>query len=182
MHAGHIAFALQAITAARLDQLYFLPERHSRRKKGVEHFGHRVAMLHRAILPHPKFDVLELHDISLSVQRTLPKLQTLFAGSTLVFLVGSDTVPHMADWPYIDRLFAEAEIVVGMRQDQTVKDTKQTIASWPQAPTVTLINSHAPDVSSSEVRQALQTRQPAKGLLKSVSRYSNHHWLYVSVT
>lgn len=181
VHAGHVAFALQAMQAAKLDTLYFLPERHPRHKKGVEHFAHRVAMLKQAVRPYPKFDVLELDDISFSVQRTLPKLQVLFAGGELVFLVGSDTVRHMAEWPHSNRLFADVELVVAMRRGQTVNETKQIIAAWPQSPVVTLINSYAPDVSSTDVRRALQTRQPTKGLLKSVSRYSNHHWLYVSV-
>jgi cytidyltransferase-like protein len=50
VHAGHMAFALQAMQEAKLDRLYFLPERRPRYKQGVEHFAHRVAMLERAIL------------------------------------------------------------------------------------------------------------------------------------
>jgi nicotinate-nucleotide adenylyltransferase len=181
VHAGHIAFALQAVQAAKLDRLYFLPERRPRHKKTVEHFGHRVAMLQRAVRPYPNFEVLELDDVSFSMQRTLPNLEIMFPDSQLVFLVGSDAVLHMSTWPHIERLFAMAELVIGRRDGQAVEDIKQTVASWPQAPLVTLINSYAPDVSSTSVREALQTRQSTKGLLKSVAQYSNHHWLYVSL-
>src|SRR5581483_3364510 len=75
VHAGHIGFALQAVERAGLDKVYFLPERRPYHKQGVEHFGHRVAMLKRATRPHPALSVLELEDISFTVERTLPKLQ-----------------------------------------------------------------------------------------------------------
>jgi nicotinate-nucleotide adenylyltransferase len=181
VHAGHIAFALQAVEAADLDKMYFLPERKPRAKQGVEHFAHRIAMLKAAVRPYSKFDVLEFDDISFSTQRTLPKLKTLFPGAQLVLLVGSDVVPNMESWPLIDRLFSEVELVVGARKGQTIAATKQSIASWRQPPrTVTLIHSHAPDVSSSSIRAALGSQKQAKGLLRSVAKYSNHHWLYVS--
>src|SRR5438270_13558590 len=98
VHAGHIGFALQAAQQARLDKLYFLPERRPRDKRGVEHFGHRVAMLRRAIKPHPKFGVLELPDISFSIERTLPRLEQKFQGDHLVFLFGSDAALQLPDW------------------------------------------------------------------------------------
>lgn len=182
VHAGHVAFALQAMEAAQLSTLYFLPERRPRHKKGVEHFGHRVAMLRRALKPYRKFDVIELDDVSFSVQRTLPHLEALFPASQLVFLFGSDSILHMHEWPRIERLFTAAELIVGMRSGQTVGEIKRVIAGWPNPPEVTLINSHSPDVSSTSVREALQNRREAKGLLKSVAKYSNHHWLYVSLS
>ena len=181
VHAGHIAFALQALEAGKLNKIYFLPERRTRNKKGVEHFGHRVAMLRQALKPHAKFDLLEFDDVSFSVQRTLPHLEGMFPDAQLVFLFGSDAVLDMADWPRIDRLFASAELVIGRRQKQTIAEIKKTIASWKNPPVVTLINSYAPDVSSSSVREALQTRKATKGLLKSVAKYSDHHWLYISL-
>jgi nicotinate-nucleotide adenylyltransferase len=58
VHSGHISFALQSLKAAKLDKVYFLPERRPRNKQQVEHFGHRVAMLKRAIKPYPEFNVL----------------------------------------------------------------------------------------------------------------------------
>jgi hypothetical protein len=46
-----------------------------------------------------------------------------------------------------------------------------------------MFDSYAPDVSSGIVREALRKGQPAvPGLLTSVERYSDRHWLYVSLT
>lgn len=183
VHSGHIAFALQAMTAARLDELYFLPERRPQHKQGVEHFGHRVAMLNRAIKPHLQFRVLELEDVSFTVERTLAKLLHRLPAGQLVFLLGSDAAAHITEWPKIERLFKVCELVIGVRSETDLDQTKQLVESWPVLPKATTIfESYASDVSSGKVRDGLRKRQPVAGLLKSVERYSNRHWLYVSFT
>ena len=182
VHAGHVTFALQAITAAHLDKVYFLPERRPRDKQHVEHFGHRVAMLNRAAAPHPQFDVLELVDVSFSVERTLPQLRKQFPDAQLVFLFGSDVIPSLADWPKAERLLADSELVIGLRAQDSRETMHAIIEAWPVQPmAVTLFPSHAPDISSGRVREALRTRKPAQGLLTSVERYSDRNWLYVSL-
>lgn len=183
VHSGHIAFALQALRAARLDQVYFLPERRPRGKQGVEHFGHRVAMLRRALRPHPQFEVLELVEASFSVQRTLPHLQQQCAEAELVFLFGSDVVPGLAQWPQAETLLAKYELVIGLRTQSDHDGLRRIIESWPVEPRlVTMFPSYAPDVSSGVVRTAIRDRKAAPGLLTSVERYSNRHWLYISLT
>ncbi|HEX7368170.1 MAG TPA: nicotinate-nicotinamide nucleotide adenylyltransferase [Candidatus Saccharimonadales bacterium] len=183
VHGGHVAFALQAVKEARLDVLYFLPERRPRHKRGVEHLGHRIAMLQTAVRPHPSLQVLETDDISFSVARTLPRLQRCFAGSQLVFLFGSDVAQHIHEWPLAENLLTRAEIVVGLRGSGAGRsDMEQILAGWPvglRRPL--LVRSCEPDVSSHSVRQALATRTHVRGLLRSVAAYSNRHWLYVSL-
>ena len=182
VHAGHISFALQALQVARLDKVYFLPERRPRDKSGVEHFGHRVAMLKRALKPHQRFGVLELVDVNFSVERTLPALQKQFAGDELVFLLGSDVVPGLANWPHANRLLAGNELVIGLRNQDDRASLHTIVEAWPVQPkAVTIFPSYAPAVSSGRVREALRRRQPAAGLLTSVERYSDRHWLYVSI-
>jgi nicotinate-nucleotide adenylyltransferase len=220
VHVGHVTFALQAVVAAGLTRVYFLPERRPRDKSQVEHFGHRVAMLRRALRPHPQFEVLELVDVSFSVERTLPFLQQRFAGDELVFLFGSDIVAGLADWPHVDQLLKSAELVIGLRQKDDPTAVRRTIEQWPTQPKLlTMFPSYAPDISSGQVREALRHGQgharhtarvnqpgqpakpgqlgkpgqpdtlgpgtsdrPVKGILTSVERYSDRHWLYISLT
>jgi nicotinate (nicotinamide) nucleotide adenylyltransferase len=168
--------------AAKLDKLYFLPERRPRSKKHVEHFGHRVAMLKQAVKPYPKFAVLELDDVSLSVKRTLPNLEVMFPDSQLVFLLGSDVAEHMGQWEQLDRLFATSEILVGIRDMHDAEHLKSIITGWKVQPlNAHVIESHAADVSSKKVREALQSKTTTPGLLSSVARYSDHNWLYISL-
>lgn len=182
VHSGHIAFALQAMQAAKLDKVYFLPERRPRAKQQVEHFGHRVAMLRRALGPHPQFDMLELVEVRFSVERTLPTLQKRFPGVGLVFLFGSDVVPGLADWPNAELLLETSELVIGIRSRDDSAKLRETIERWPIQPRMlTMFASYAPEVSSGLIRDALRKRQPVTGLLTSVERYSDRHWLYVSL-
>lgn len=182
VHAGHVTFALQVLKAAELDKVYFLPERRPRGKQQVEHFGHRVAMLRRALGPHPRFEVLEMVDVSFSVRRTVPQLQRQFKDAELIFLFGSDVVPGLADWPQADQLLLDHELVIGLRAQDDHDSLKAIIESWPVSPKlVTMFPSYAPDVSSGVVREALRRHQAVPGLLTSVERYSDRHWLYVSL-
>jgi nicotinate-nucleotide adenylyltransferase len=182
VHAGHVAFALQALKDADLDMLYFLPERRPRFKKGVEHFGHRVAMLRMAVQPHPHLDVLELDDIDFSIKRTLPKLESRFADAQLVFVSGSDTVEHMGTWPQLERLFSTSELLVGLRTGHDPATLKKAIVSWEILPLrLRIVDSIAPDVSSHGIREALGAQRHVKGLLASVVRYSERNWLYISL-
>lgn len=181
VHSGHIAFALQALESANLDKIYFLPERRPALKQ-VEHFGHRAAMIKQAIKPHPKLKIIELTDISFSIERTLPKLRTLFAGDQLVFLVGSDIAESLVHWPKANRLLKSSELVIGVREGQDKFKLTTVISSWPTKPKSTLIlEAWAPSVSSTRVREALIRNKEEAGILTSVERYSNKNWLYVSV-
>ena len=182
VHTGHITFALQSLQAAKLDKVYFLPERRPRDKQQVEHFGHRVGMLNKAAKPHPQFGVLELVDVNFSVARTLPFLNKEFPRDELVFLFGSDVIGNLADWPKSDSLLKAGELVIGIRSHNSRDQIRQVVESWPIQPkTVTMFDSYAPDVSSGKIRDALRRRKKTDGLLKSVERYSDHHWLYVSL-
>jgi nicotinate-nucleotide adenylyltransferase len=182
VHSGHIAFAVQAIAAAKLDRLYFMPERRPRNKQQVEHFAHRVAMLRRAVRPHRKFGVIEQVDINFSVERTLPKLQSQFSGSQLVFLHGSDDVEYIASWPHYERYLRTSELVIAVRSGYQIADVQNIAQTWHVQPKSLLtFESYAPDISSGKVRDALRRRQPVHGLLQSVAHYSNRHWLYVSL-
>lgn len=182
VHAGHIAFALQAIKEADLDQVVFLPERHPRHKTGVEHFGHRVAMLNRAVRPYANMAVLELVEKHFSVLKTLPQLQALFPDAQLVMLMGSDTALSVPHWSHAKQLLDVAELVVGVRSEHQLADTWAIIGSWRNAPKqLHVVESFAADVSSTSIRDALRTRNYAPGLLKSVHRYARSNWLYVSL-
>lgn len=182
VHAGHIGFALQAMEKAGLDKVYFLPERRPRHKQGVEHFGHRVAMLKRATRPHPKLDILELEDTSFTMERTLPRLQKRFSGHQLVFLFGSDAVQELPNWPKAENLLKTSELVVGVRSESALEHIRQDIQGWPAKPQqLCIFESYAPDISSGKVREALRRRTYARGLLLSVARYANRNWLYISL-
>lgn len=182
VHTGHLGFALQALSAANLDHVYFLPERCPRSKMDVAHIGHRAAMLHRAVRPYKNLSVLELPDRCFSVTKTLPRLRAHFPQAQLVLLLGCDVFLHMTSWPYVARLLEDVALVVAIRepqQEQAVRDLAQRLGL--QAAQITIIQSLYPAVSSSRVREAVLARQDQpEGLLQSVRRYATAQWLYTS--
>ena len=147
-----------------------MPERRPRQKQNVEHFGHRVAMLNRALQPHPRLHVLELNDQHFSVKRTLPVLVRRFAGGQLVFLFGSDVIQKVINWPESEQLLQRSEFVVGLRKGDDKSFLRETLHAWPTQPkALTIVSSYAPHVSSQKVRNALRNHLPIRGLLRSVS-------------
>lgn len=182
VHAGHIAFALQAMERANLDKIYFLPERKPRHKTGVEHFAHRVAMLRLALKPHNRLDVLELEDISFTPGRTLNRLKRRFKDAQFILLFGSDVVAGLPSWPGVEHMLIETELVIGARDEDKIEDLVNAMRDWEvQAQSTHVLASCKPYVSSTSIREALRKQGFAQGLLASVARYSNRHWLYVSV-
>jgi nicotinate-nucleotide adenylyltransferase len=181
VHAGHVAFALQAMEQANLDEVIFLPERRPRFKDGPEHFGHRIAMLKHATKPYRNIHVMEMVDKHFTVNRTLPQLQAVFGQAQLVFLVGSDVAEHMPDWVGFDRLMAISEIVVGVRQQRTTEVVQELIQHWPVQPrAMHVLRSHAAHISSSSIRAGMRGGTVPHGILESVRRYARRNWLYVS--
>ncbi len=180
IHLGHITFALQAIKQAKLDAVYFLPERQPKNKIGLEHFSHRAEMIKRAIKPHPKLQLLELSDKQFNVKRTFIKLQKLFEGNELYFLFGSDILPSMSSWPYFNKLNQESKIIIATRKNDSLKKLKKII-KVNNFKNISFIKSMTPNVSSSIIREALYNNQSAEGTLFSALKYINKHWLYVSI-
>lgn len=181
VHSGHITFALQALSVAKLDQVVFLPERRPRAKPSVEHYAHRIAMIKSALEPHPNLAVMEVVDRNFTVRRILPMLRAVFPNADLVFLTGSDAFMTIPTWPYAERLMTTCEFVVGVRSPGQQSAIEQSISAWPVAPPALIIfDSYAPHISSSTIRQALRSNQHVEGLLASVRRYARQEWLYVS--
>lgn len=181
VHVGHIAFALQAMKTAQLDYLYFLPERHPRRKDGATHYGHRVAMLRRAIRPHVDFGLLDLTDKHFSVVKTLPELRTHIGDdATLVFLVGSDVAMYLPSWDNVEIFARNTELCVGLRGDATEAMIKNVLAPLSYSSgRLHIIHAFAADVSSSKVRSAIGGGRLVYGLLRSVYGYARQEWLYI---
>ena len=181
VHVGHIAFALQAMKSARLDYVYFLPERSPRRKEHASHYGHRVAMLRRALRPHTKLGMLDLATKRFSVMKTLPEVQAKVGKhTTLVFLVGSDVAMYVPSWENAGVLAKQSELCIGLRESTTEDMVRNVLSSLPFSPEgLTVIRAFASDVSSSKIRSAIITGRFAHGLLRSVYGYARQEWLYI---
>lgn len=184
VHKGHVAFALAAAETAGLDKVYLLPEALPRRKQGVTHYAHRIAMLRLAIKPHPKLGILDLPDKQFTVNRTLPRLQKRFKQADLYLLIGSDVVPVLASgaWPDAKNLLSSVKLVVGLRGDedgQVIAAQLQALLPDRKFHIVKTIDKHA---SSNAIRASLRQGKSHISSLRSTERYIKKNWLYASVS
>lgn len=179
VHAGHIVFARQALKAARLDAVYFLVERKPQSGKTPISYEHRTAMLRQAVKGHQSIRLLEVNEPSFSVSQTLPTLKAMFPYAELHFLVGSDVLSNIARWAEHEKLVESCGLVVGLREGKTPKSIFSTLASWQVQPvSCVVVESAAPHVSSTKVRQSLAASIHHDGLLASVKKYSLSRLLY----
>ncbi|MGH7195594.1 MAG: nicotinate-nicotinamide nucleotide adenylyltransferase [Candidatus Saccharimonadales bacterium] len=174
VHLGHITFALQAAETARLDKVIFLPERRPLGGEILAHFGHRAAMIARAIRPYPRFNLLELPDMYFSAAKTLPKLQKIFAGDELVFMKSSADYGDLTLRPEILDLGRDFELAIGfapgVRPPESLKNSQ-----------IHLIEEIWPPLNPEIIRRAMLAGVSAEGLLKSVRAYAAENWLYASL-
>jgi nicotinate (nicotinamide) nucleotide adenylyltransferase len=185
VHAGHIAFALDAIKKAKLNEVYFLPEQQPRRKDGVTHYAHRMAMLKLALKPYRNLKLLDLPDRQFSVSKTLPRLQKQFKNDSLYMLLGSDMVdllisPAAAEqWPDMHRLLQSVTLIVAVRGKRIKEEHRQKVNML--QPNAVVFASHRPLISSRDIRSALMKGKSHREILPSINSYIKAHWLYVSV-
>lgn len=182
VHDGHIEFALAAVKKAKLDKVYFMPERVHRKKQGVSHLAHRLAMLKLAVKNKPKLGVMELPDKHFTVAKTLPRLNHKFARDELYLLIGSDVAVHLSDWPLVESLLKRMSLIVGLRSDATKKDVEHYFTKYSaNTQQIITLTSPQPELSSRLIRENLKKGDPTDGLNPVVSEYIKHNWLYATI-
>lgn len=185
IHKGHIAFALQAIKAAELDEVYFMAESKPRRKDGVTHYSHRITMLKLALRPHRNLKVLEVPDKQFNVQNTMPRLLGRFKNSQLFLLLGSDTATGLSNinqWPGGENLFKKFGLIIGLRGDAKAETiSSQLVRIQELTPEFIVLSSKKRHASSQEIRNAVVNGEPHEALLKAITVYIKKNWLYESV-
>lgn len=182
VHDGHIQFALKAIKQAKLDKVYFLAEVKPRRKTGITHLAHRIAMLKLATKNYSVLEVLELPDRQFSVAKTLPRLNQKFFNDELFLIAGSDTLEYLSTWPLIDQLISRMNLIIGLRWDFPNQKAEDMIKHLPTLPEeIFIIKSPRTSLSSAKIRQNLAKNKSTPGLTPKVKDYIIENWLYVAV-
>lgn len=185
VHSGHIKFALEALTRAGLDKVYFLPEARPRRKESVTHFAHRVAMLEIALKPYRNLEVLEIPDKQFSTTKTLSRLRQRLGSSELYYLTGTDTLTMLAStdaskqWPGFEQFLSTVSLVVGVRVGTKYSHAKELLEFLGAKGMV--IRTTSPHVSSSDIRRSVEQGRDHEDLLDSLKPYVDVNWLYASM-
>ena len=181
IHAGHIAFAREAITQHDLDKVFLMVEPRPRRKQGVKALEHRLNMVLLAIEKESKLARIVLEQTRFSVHNTLPVLNARFKGAELHFLVGDDVLNHLIDWPNVEELVGNVKFIVGRRL-RTKKEIDGIIKTITKVKGVKvsykILISESSHYNSSKIRQDLRKGKRPEGVDDRVWQYIRERNLY----
>ena len=127
VHNGHVSFALQAMDAAGLDEVVFLPEATPREKENVTDISHRFELLKRSIEPFSNLSVRMLEVEQFCAYGALPELLDIFDGDELWMLLGSDVVRTFSyRWKDLDTIFQKMAMVIAVREGTAPRMSKKS--------------------------------------------------------
>lgn len=174
IHAGHIAFGQAALQQCNLDMVAYMPERRPRGKLGVADFEHRLHMTQLAISDRDGLTALTTDDDQFTVERTLPYLQTIYSGSDIILLIGSDVVrTFYYRWPGLEQLIAQVEFAICLRGDETEQGVRQAIERVALPMRYSIVATDYAQTSATDVRRGL-----AEGFMIELQQYILRHKLY----
>ena len=130
-------------------------------------------MLKLAIIGEPIFEIYDTNEPYFTLVKSLPKLQSKYPKSDLVFLVGSDVGHHLTEWSDIDRYAQKASFLVAVRSGHDGVIIKKEVLD--KLPQLRLSFMLAPEsaISSRQIRE-----DRAKDGIAAVDHYIAEHRLY----
>jgi nicotinate-nucleotide adenylyltransferase len=206
VHLGHVETALAARRALNLDRVLFMPSGtppHRHQQPAASRF-HRFAMAALAVTGHEGLAVsdLEIGESGPSYTfETLRRLQSSgVSASQIFFITGADAFAEIETWSRYPQVLDMAHFVVVSRPGHpaggiasalpALANRMRTVGAEAQGSPraasalqeqveVLLVDATTPDVSSTEIRQRLETGASARGMLPAaVETYIRQHGLY----
>ncbi len=103
VHWGHLVLAEEALAAAALDRILFVPAGVPPHKSGrtLTAYGHRLTMTRLAVQDTPEFEVSDVESIGDGPHYSLDTLNRISAsrpGDEILFLLGSDSLLDLPGW------------------------------------------------------------------------------------
>ena len=188
VHNGHIHLAENALQAAGLDQILFVPSGISYMKDQHEILPakERVELVRLAIQDHPRFLLSTIEtdrECNSYTHETILTLQTKHRDTEFFFLTGADTIFSMEDWKDPVTIFRAVTILAACRPGVSQEDLRQKIAYLHIAygADIRLIAVDFVNISSSYIRNAIKEGKSVHGLLPfAVEAYIKEHHFYTN--
>lgn len=181
VHRGHIESCIVALGVLSLDTVLILIEKQPRRKEGVAKINDRANMLDLALIDYPSLRLVDLDDANITTDNTLNYLNEHFPEGEYWYIVGSDMLEHIEDWPDHSRLFATMNLCVVLRDNNELGQVKERVdelrAAYEDTQIVILPSVWSP-ISSSTAKQALKNGEITTGVDPAVQEYIHKHHLY----
>lgn len=182
-HFGHLAAADAAIDCASLDRIVFIPAAQPpHRPPAVASPQQRLEMCRLGIEGEPRFEVsdveLKREGPSYTVD-TLTQMRKQQPDDELFLILGWDAARLFSTWHKPEEVHELATIVVVARPGAGAPREGDLKGVGLDKAKVVLCLTTTPDVSASEIRQAVAEGRPITGKVpKAVERYIASHRLY----
>lgn len=181
IHRGHVEACIVAFGALELDTVLILIEKQPHRKEAVTPYIDRANMIELATLDYPSLRMVDLETNNITTTDTIAYLEQQYPDGEYWYIVGSDMLEHIIDWDEYDKLLQSMQLCVVLRDNNELQaiteQLSQLTAKFPQLKTKILPSVWSP-ISSSTVKQALQSGTITTGLDPAVIEYIKRHNLY----
>lgn len=184
VHAGHLAAARAALECAGLDRVVLVPTGEPpHRSTTVAGAEHRLEMSRLAIDSEKALEVSDVEirrgGISYTAD-TLKELKNMYPGDELFLILGWDAARLFATWHIPDEIRRLATVVVVTRPGSGEPDSAALRAAGLDPQKTILCARETPDISGSELRDALAAGEPVGDRLPpAVLEYIANHHLYM---
>jgi len=181
VHRGHIEACVVSLGALSLDNVLIFLEKKPKRKNGVADFMDRANMLELATLDFPSLRIVDLGTDNVTTGDVLKYLDNHFPAAEYWYIVGSDMLDHIEDWPESKKLLQRFNICVVLRTNSEQKKAANRIEKlkkdYKDIKFMTLPSVWSP-VSSSTIKDELKQGAVMTGLDPAVHEYIRRHQLY----
>ena len=186
IHLGHLIVAAEMRHALDLDRVLFVPAARPPHKttRPIGDDAHRLAMLALALAGNPAFEIstIELDRAGLSFTvDTLADLAVSLAPTSLVFIMGEDSLRDLPTWHEPDRIASLAILAVAARPGVGI-DLDAVVRAVPAArDRVRLVPIPLIGISATDIRRRVAAGEPIRYQVPSrVEDYIRRHDLYRS--
>jgi nicotinate-nucleotide adenylyltransferase len=159
-HKGHLEACLVAKSVLELDSIIILIEKFPHRKSDVTAYKHRFEMADISIQKYPSLRLVDSGNNNITTSITLGLLEQIHPGAEYWFILGSDMLEHIGQWKDADKLFANFNFCVVLRNNQMQNWAEQKIDGLKKQYPKTqfkILPAVWSDVSSSSVKQELRS-------------------------
>jgi nicotinate-nucleotide adenylyltransferase len=193
IHKGHLAVAQAALESPRfsLDRIHFIPADIPPHKlqQPITPWHHRYAMVELALRDYPHFTPSRIEDpantngepnYSINTVRRFKREHGLKT-EDLYFILGIDSFRDISKWFDPDALMQECRFIVASRPgfDEEIFDAILLSVGYADPNNISLLETVAVDISSTQIRQAVAQHQPLeKYVVPAVAKYIEQHQLY----
>jgi nicotinate-nucleotide adenylyltransferase len=180
-HIAHLEACLVAKSVCDLTSVLIMVEKMPKHKNGVSAYEIRVNMIDLATSEYPSLRLIDATENNITIDNTLPTLQSQFPGAEYWYIIGSDTVNSLHSWKGLNRLFDNLKFCVILRKNEDKDQAKTQLLKLKKEYknlTYKILPAVWSEVSSSKIRKQIKATGFSPLLHRDVMRYVSDKKIY----